>query len=346
MEVQTFDEIIGHLNKRKNRPVSLLMGNGFSVGFDGNIFTYNALAKFLSSKSDDLINKLFEAVKTTNFEVVMRQLDATVALLKSFGAEQKIVDQMLAASEKLKGGLIKSIQEMHPEHVFKVADEKSQSCAVFLSKFLSTGGHFFTTNYDLLLYWVLLRNNFENHIDGFGKELINQNFFQDGEEPEYSDLIWGPNAERQNIHYLHGALHIFDEKINIKKERYDFDNYLLDNIKKQLDADNYPIFVTAGNGDEKLSYIRSNRYLNFCYEKLCSLDGSLVSFGFNFGEYDDHIIEALNRAHHANSKLPPKLWSIYIGTYSNEDVEHIKSIRHKFHAPLRIFDAKTANVWS
>ena len=346
MKIQNFYDVINHLKKQKNRPISLLMGNGFSVGFDNSIFTYNALAKFLSSKADPLINKLFDAVKTTNFEVVMRQLDATISLLESFNVDQKIIDQMLTASKKLKEGLIKSIQEMHPEHVFKVADEKSLSCANFLTIFLSTEGHLFTTNYDLLLYWILLRNNLPDHIDGFGKELINQNFFKEDEEPEYSELIWGPNSENQNVHYLHGALHIFDARIKINKEKYDFDNYLLDNIKRKLDSDKYPIFVTAGSGDEKLAYIRNNRYLNFCYEKLCNLNGSLLSFGFNFGEYDEHIIEALNKAHHANSKSPPKLWSVYIGIYSEQDFDHIKSIEHKFHAPLRIFDAKTANVWS
>jgi hypothetical protein len=78
---------------------------------------------------------------------------------------------------------------------------------------------------------------------------------------------------------------------------------------------------------------------------LSTVDGSLVTFGFNFGPYDEHIIEAVNRAAKFGSKQPPKLWSIYIGTYSEQDVEHIRSIEHKFHTKVRVFDAKTANVW-
>ncbi|EDX5007510.1 DUF4917 family protein, partial [Salmonella enterica subsp. houtenae] len=106
-----------------------------------------------------------------------------------------------------------------------------------------------------------------------------------------------------------------------------------------------PIFVTAGNGDEKLSHIRHNRYLSHCFDKLSSVDGSLITFGFNFGEYDEHIIEAINKATHAQNKTPPKLWSVYIGVYSDNDAKHIRSIQSKFHAKVKIFDAKTVNVW-
>jgi len=346
LEVKIFSDIQAHL-KKSGRPISLLMGNGFSVAFDKKIFTYNALAEFLISKSDPLINNLFNTIKTKNFELIMQQLKTTILLLQTFNAEEKIIKDINEASLKLKSGLIKSIQEMHPEHVFKVAEEKSKCCADFLDLFIKSQGEIFTTNYDLLLYWTLIRNNLSSHIDGFGKELENENFINDRENPKWSDeVIWGPNSKEQNIHYLHGALHIFNERINIVKEQYDVQKYLLENITQRINKETYPIFVTAGSSLEKLEQIRSNRYLSFCYDKLCKIDGSLISFGFNFGEYDEHIIDALNKAHHSSSKRPPKLWSVYIGTYSESDVQHIRSIEHKFSVPIRIFDAKTAPVWN
>ncbi|MDV6345342.1 DUF4917 family protein [Nitrosomonas sp. Is37] len=119
----------------------------------------------------------------------------------------------------------------------------------------------------------------------------------------------------------------------------------MENISARLDEGSYPIFVTAGNGKEKLEHIRHNRYLSYCYDRFCEVDGSLVTFGFNFGQYDEHIIEAINKAAKFSSKQPPKLWSIYIGVYSDADIEHIKSIEKKFHPKVRLFDAKTANVW-
>lgn len=341
----TFDEVISSLQKKK-RQTHLLMGNGFSMAFDKEIFSYNALYEFLSSKDDEGINKLFAAIKTKNFELVMQQLDTTLAILGSFNADPELQKQISEAAEKLKNGLINSIQQLHPEHVFKVGEDKSLACSKFFNLFLQTGGHLFTTNYDLLLYWVLMQQNLANHVDGFGRELLNPTEIAQGEEADWSDLLWGPNSENQNVHYLHGALHLFDARRSIIKETYDFNGYLMDNIKARLDDGQYPIFVTAGNGDEKLEHIRHNQYLSYCYNALSKINGSLVTFGFNFGEYDEHIIEAINKANHYRSKAEPKLWSVYIGTYSDSDVEHINSIRHKFHPKIYTYDAKTAPVWA
>lgn len=340
----TFDEVVESLQK-KHRPMSLLLGNGFSIAYDHGIFSYNALYDFLTSKEDELLDKLFGAIKTTNFELIMQQLDTTLALLDAFESDNLIKEQLKEASEKLKDSLLKSVQELHPEHVFKMPEEKTMACARFLSLFLNSSGHIFTTNYDLLLYWVLMRQGVANPFDGFGRELENPVEAGAGDQPEWSDLIWGPHQSDQNVHYLHGALHLFDTGAEIIKEQYGSAGYLLENISERLSNNDYPIFVTAGNGDEKLAHIRHNRYLTYCYDKLSTVDGSLVTFGFNFGPYDEHIIEAVNKASKFGTKQPPKLWSIYIGTYSDQDVEHIKSIEHKFHAKVRIFDAKTANVW-
>jgi Domain of unknown function (DUF4917) len=344
MELMTFEEISSSL-KKKNRPMSLLLGNGFSMAYDKDIFSYNALYTFLTSQEDELLNKLFGVIKTKNFELVMQQLDTTIALLDAFGSDAALQEQIRTASQRLKNALLKSVQELHPEHVYKMPEEKSTACANFLRLFLESGGNIYTTNYDLLLYWVLMRQGVANPIDGFGREIENPVEANEGEDQEWSELRWGPNQAEQNIHYLHGALHLFDAGADVVKEQYDSNGYLLKNISTRLDEGSYPIFVTAGNGEEKLEHIRHNRYLSYCYDHLCAVDGSLVTFGFNFGQYDEHIIEAINKAAKFGSKQPPKLWSIYIGAYSDADVDHIKSIEKKFHPKVRIFDAKTANVW-
>lgn len=344
MALMTFEDVVTSL-KAKKRPMSLLMGNGFSMAYDRDIFSYNALYDFLASQDDELLTKLFGAIKTKNFELVMQQLGMTLALLDAFGSDPVLRQKIEGACQKLKDTLLKSVQELHPEHVYKIPEERSSACASFLSLFLDSGGQIYTTNYDLLLYWVLMRQGVNDPIDGFGRELENSLEVGEGIEPEWSELLWGPNQEGQNVHYLHGALHLFDTGSQIVKEQYDWNGYLLQNISARLDKGEYPIFVTAGNGDEKLEHIRHNRYLSHCYDRISAVDGSLVTFGFNFGPYDEHIIDAINRAAKANTKKPPKLWSIYIGAYSEADFEHVKSIENKFHPKVRIFDAKTANVW-
>ena len=70
-----------------------------------------------------------------------------------------------------------------------------------------------------------------------------------------------------------------------------------------------------------------------------------MTFGFNFGEYDEHIIDAINRAAKHGRKAPDRLWSLYIGVYSDSGKEHIEKIASKFKCKVHIYDAKTARVW-
>lgn len=316
------------------------------MAYDSNIFSYNALANFVQNLNNETLSKLFSILKTKNFELIMEQLSTFSNLLNALGAEKEIQEKIASAHEQLKKSLLDAIKALHPEHVFKIPEEKMTACAAFLKIFLDSSGHLFSTNYDLLLYWVLMRQNIPNAIDGFGRELENPVETRQGKNPEWSELRWGPNSQKQNVHYLHGALPLFDTGTEIIKEQYDDEGFILENIGKRLDSGEYPIFVTAGNGDEKLSHIRHNRYLSNCYDQLCKADGSVISFGFAFGKYDLHIIEALNKAAHAENNKPPKLWSLYVGTYSDADKNYIESIKDKFHAKLYTFDAKTAPLWS
>src|SRR5574343_524536 len=110
MDLMTFDEVVTSLRK-KRRTMSLLMGTGFSMAYDKEIFSYNALYNFLQSLEDELLTKLFGAINTKNFELVMQQLDTTIALLEAFGADESVKEQILVALEKLKQGLLKSVKE-------------------------------------------------------------------------------------------------------------------------------------------------------------------------------------------------------------------------------------------
>lgn len=343
--IADFQSIIEDL-KRKKRIINLLLGNGFSMAYDPSIFSYNALADFVGKVNDKTLTMLFEVLKTKNFELIMEQLTTFSRLLAAMGADAGLQQTVADAHEKLKVSLLDAIKGLHPEHVFKIPQDNIDACSKFLRDFLESGGNIFSTNYDLLLYWVLMRGNVPQAIDGFGREILNPvEVGSKQEAAELSDLLWGPNKERQNIHHLHGALPLFDTGADIEKEQYNHEGWLLDNVSKRLDAGEYPIFVTAGGAAEKLELIRHNRYLSHCYDRLSSVDGSVISFGFGFGEYDDHIIHALNRACHAEHKSTPKLWSIYIGVYSDAAKDHIGSIEHKFHSKVYTFDAKSANPW-
>jgi len=342
-EIKDYKSVIKYLNKKK-RQKHLLLGNGFSMSYDKDIFSYNALSDFIDQTKDKLLQKLFSVISTRNFELIMKQLDIFHALAVEFSSDKKFAKNVIKARESLKTKLLDAISALHPEHVFKIPEEKSKKCADFLKEYLGSDGHVFSANYDLLLYWVLMQNqeSLTNFEDGFGRDLIEKEEFDPNYQPEFGELEWGNNSDVQCVHYVHGALHLFDSGVAIKKEVYD-GNYLLENIKSRIENKEYPIFVTAGDGRQKLEHILHNQYLDYCYKQLSSISGSLITFGFNFGAHDEHIIDAINKA--VKQDIDEKLWSIYIGVYSRDDIDHVESIRKKFKCKVNLFDSKTVPVW-
>jgi hypothetical protein len=340
----TFEEVNKSLRKKK-RVKHLLFGNGFSMAYDPKIFSYNALSTFIDDSKNDLLIKLFSIINTKNFELIMQQLDNFAQIAKVFSNDPDLVQKIEEASSTLKNSLIEAVKELHPEHVFIIPEEKSQCCHNYLNDFLSNDGKVFSSNYDLLPYWVLMRNDSKIAIDGFGRELENPEEVFIGQQAEYSELRWGKYKDKQNVYYLHGALPIFDTGIDIVKEEYDSHHYILQKIHERMENKEYPIFVTAGSAKEKLNHIMHNKYLSFCYDELCKIEGSLITFGFNFGEYDSHIIDAINKAALYGARSGNKLHSVYIGVFSDENLEYIESIQSKFMCKVNLYNARTANIW-
>lgn len=338
----SFDQVMTKLGQR---PKHLLLGNGFSMAYDPKIFSYNALHSFIEDLKDPILDKLFAVVNTKNFELVMKELDNFIELAKAFNQSPQFISELEEANIKLQNSLIEAVTSLHPEHVFEMPEEKANSCFDFINMFIRNGGKVFSTNYDLLLYWVLMRYKAEFAIDGFGKELLNPEDIKYGEEQQWSDLYWGKNKENQTVFHLHGTLPIFDTGIEIEKETYNSQRFLLEGIKKRMDRKNYPVFVTAGDGRQKMEHIMHNKYLTYCYEELSSITGSLITFGFNFGQYDYHIIDAINKAAKHGARTGGKLLSIYIGVYSESDLIYIKSIEDKFECKVNVFNSQTANIW-
>ena len=187
---------------------------------------------------------------------------------------------------------------MHPEHVFNIPEEKSQHCYQFLAEYVNNGGQIFSTDYDLLLYWVMMRNSSQHFGDGFGRDADNIGYgkFAPEEGIDWAELTWGKYKEDQNVHYLHGSLPLFDSGKDIIKVEYDSANYLLEVIKKKIDQGVYPVFVAAGNSAQKMQHITHNKYLTFCYDSLCEITGSLVVLGFSFGDNDTHTRHSLQES--------------------------------------------------
>lgn len=262
----SYESIIQQLKTKKRRK-HLLFGNGFSIAYDHSIFTYNALSKFIEENGDESVRDLFKTLNTTNFELIMKQLESFSKVVHLFTTDPDAQKKINNIIDTLKKSLIDAVTRLHPNHVFEVPEDKSKACLNFLEEYLSKDGFVFSTNYDLLFYWILMRNESEFICDGFGRDLETDLYHnKQVEELDYSELRWGKYNKEQNVFYLHGSLPIFDDGINIIKVQYDNEHYLLDNVKERVERGEYPVFVTAGDGSDKLSQITHNKYLNFCLE--------------------------------------------------------------------------------
>ena len=173
MKLEAFEDVLASIRKNPRRQFHLLLGNGFSVAYDPNIFSYNALHDFVKSLNDKNLSKILEVIETRNFEMIMQYLDNFAVLVDAFGGDPKLKKRVEAASAKLKKSLLDAVKAMHPEHVFKVPEDQSKACATFLQHFLNSTGCIYSTNYDLLLDWVLMRNSELQYVDGCGRELEN-----------------------------------------------------------------------------------------------------------------------------------------------------------------------------
>lgn len=344
MEIKNYSDVIEHFRK-KNRQHHLLIGNGFSIAYDPGIFSYNALSDFLMHSDEKELKEVFTVFNTQNFELVMEQLDNFITIAKILTFPDKCEEKIKTISKELKDSLITAVSQMHPEQVFSIPEENSEACAKFLREYLDNNGSVFSTNYDLLLYWVMMRNDI-NSIDGFGRdpENLDTGEYIPEEEIEWSELRWGKHKGKQNVHYLHGSLPLFDTGTDIIKEEYTGE-CILERIKERMKNGHFPVFVTAGDAKQKMRHISHNKYLTYCYDSLCNIHGSLVTIGFSFGENDHHIIEAINKAAKHGQKMREKLHSVYIGVYSEEDLHHMQSIEDKFECKVNYFDVKTANIW-
>jgi hypothetical protein len=235
MKLENFNDVVSSIQRNSGREFHLLLGNGFSMAYDREIFSYNALHDFITNLENQDLSTILEVIETKNFELIMQQLDSFSALIEAFGGDRTLKEKVDTASAKLKESLLEAVNALHPKQVFAVPENESAACSQFLKRFMDTGGHIYSTNYDLLLYWILMRNSIVSHGDGFGRDLENPEESVPVEEQVWSELRWGRNREKQNVFYLHGALPFFDAGAEVIKEEYDNQNYLLAKISGRME---------------------------------------------------------------------------------------------------------------
>jgi len=198
----------------------LLLGNGFSIACKPDIFAYGSLFEEAKKTMSNELAAIFAAMGTQDFEEVIRALQHAAAIVSVYRPKSvATMTLLLADAEKLKTDLIQAVAGRHPARPNDISNERYAACRTFLSNFLGEGanGKIYTMNYDLLLYWALMHEEEVEfarialtHDDGFRKD-------QEDYDAPYVEWQGEGAAHGQNVHYLHGALHLFDAGHQLQK---------------------------------------------------------------------------------------------------------------------------------
>lgn len=350
----TFEEAIADSAQFKKR--HLLLGNGFSIGCRAEIFHYASLYAQADFSAIPEVQQAFNVLGTQDFEIVIRTLEAASKLLPFYAPESAAgTAKMIAHAEALKEILVATIAANHPERPHDIFDDEFWACRRFLSHFLSgdRAGHVFSLNYDLLLYWTLMHDD-----DPGGEEPLdlskNDSFGNDEDDPDTDYVVWQGEtaAHSANIHFLHGAVHLFDAGSELQKYTWVRKGEpLVDQSRVAIDSGKFPLFVAEGTSAQKKSKIRHHAYLYQCFKVLTANAGigthCFFVFGHSLADNDDHILKRLGRG---------RFRKMYVSLYGDPNSDTNKQIieraqnlaaqrQERFPLELAFFDAESAHVW-
>lgn len=299
-----------------NHP-SLLLGNGFSIGLSPQ-FNYRSLFANFLQRTNEPFTTLFSRFNTTNFEEILSYLENSVIVNQVLGLP---IDEVIAAIEMLKNGLIESINEIHP-----VANDIDWGRLDEITVALDQFGDIYTTNYDLYLYHIIMKSNDRWQADNTIRPY--QDYYWGTWNDDFKMFMGYQGYQRyKHVYYLHGALSLFENSIynlKIKKRRLD-NTELIALISDQILANNFPLFVTEGTHQNKLSSIYRSHYLNFCLESLATDNNDLVVFGNSLSEFDSHLVDTIKRT---RRRL---IFAIYPDGRNEPNLQlQIADIRNKF----------------
>jgi hypothetical protein len=280
------DTILSYEEVRRGigeRPSYLLLGNGFSIACDP-VFRYGSLYEAaVQAGLSERAQQLFERIGTNNFEGAMKLLEDSHWVARTYGLLEHDSSDMLNDLDVIKRTLVDAIASSHLPIPGDITEERKSSAANFLVPYHIV----FTTNYDLLLYWVAMHAGDPPPFEDC--------FRSDQAFPDAPYLVFSQRlGDTRGLLYLHGALHLYLNDGQLRKHSWTRTGQrLTDLIRDGLRQGQYPLFVAEGRPDKKLMQIHSSGYLWYCLDKLRNIKSPLVVFGHSLGSSDGHIADAI-----------------------------------------------------
>lgn len=322
----SYQDALNQLDDGERR--SILIANGFSQAWDADIFNYANLLDSASFGTRDVeIRGLFKASSTYDFEAIMHQLVSAQIVLETYGADPDLIDIIKADQEILKDALLAAIAKTHPRLPSEVTDDQYVSVRTFLSGFKNV----FSLNYDLLFYWA--RNKVDLKPDRYNTD--------DGFRWPNT---WSITGTKQNVYFLHGGLHIYDNGLGIRKHACTEDGEtIIEQVRDNLNKGKFPLFVSEPNDSKKKQKIEHNPYLYHAFRALSKLDHTLFIHGHSMSENDKHVFDQI---------VSSGVSKIFVSIFGDENTAANKRARANALAYLSspsltvdFYQAETAPIW-
>jgi hypothetical protein len=340
----------------------LVLGNGFSIACRPDIFCYDTLFEQADFTNSSQAKELFDILGTRDFEEVINTLEKSSQIIPIYDKSlQRLVNSLTVDAKTIKHLLVDTVASNHPSRPNNILDKEFWACRKFLSHFLDKDSckrcSVYSLNYDLLLYWVLMHKKEKDPFnftfdDGFNRDL--EELRADGEAELSPDVTWqgATQSHRQNIHFLHGALHLYDEGSQLRKYTWiDTGVVLTGQARYSIEKGFFPLFVSEGTSEKKMDKILHSAYLHKCYRSLVAntniKSANFYTYGYSFSSNDDHISRRFEEG---------KFKNLYVGLYGNigdkanqlivQKIEALKAARpSRYPLEVSYYDASTANVW-
>ena len=213
----SFEDAISDARQYSKR--HLILGNGFSIALRPDIFHYSSLFKRADFSNYPHLEAVFSALGTQDFELAIKSMEAGAKLAPIYTNGTSYAAAMSSDAIALKEILVDTIASNHPDVPGDIEDQKFWACRKFLSYFLGPNdGQVFTLNYDLLLYWALMHGD-NPFIDNPTSVTTNDGFGNDEDDPNADYVVWQGEtaAHSAKVHFIHGALHLFDAGNELQK---------------------------------------------------------------------------------------------------------------------------------
>ncbi len=273
----------------------VLLGNGFSINARPS-FRYEYLFEKAPSLSAE-VAAIFQDRGTKDFEEVLdlvrrQDLDASNELCRS-------------QDEEVRSAFLGALSAVHPHSSAFISRDEVDRCAAFLEHFVGLKrspklrGRVYTTNYDLLLYWVVVRTErrlwcYDNH-----------------EGKPYG--VWNPE-KNPSLVYLHGALHLYDTSKGQIMLRFDGQHSLIDQTRTRLNEGRFPVIVAEGTSEAKVARIQQSKYLKRMSRYLMTgfkdENAVLFTYGHSFSDRDAHLLKLVGEG---------QIKTVYVGAYGGMD---------------------------